>query len=151
QATCDREAVRLVSAALDGDEGAVQRVVEALAEDRATGPDQSPSLVDSPPAVDEPAHDIVERPLPWKGEDPEARARQALVPSPQLLVMVATTPAPSPITVTAAPEDTPGYSRAIACRPDASGRPTWMQATASTEQSGTQMALVTLGDEVWDW
>jgi hypothetical protein len=53
--------------------------------------------------------------------------------------------------VTDAPEGTSGYSRAIACRPDASGRTTWMEATASTEQEGVQTALLTLGEEVWHW
>ena len=148
---CDQAAVRLVSAALDGDDSAIRWVAEALDELPATGTEVSSPAINTSPDLREWERMTAEWPLPWEGEDPEEYAPPAFLPSPQLLVMVSNAPAPSPVTVTFAPEETPGYARAIACRPDAAGRDTWMQATATSKDNGTQTALVMLGDEVWDW
>ena len=69
-------------------------------------------------------------------------------PPAQLLVMVSSAPSPSPISVTQAPEATPGYARSIAVRPDGSGGLTWTQATVTSEE-GLKLAQVTLGSENW--
>jgi len=77
--------------------------------------------------------------------------RPTAPPAPQLLVLVTSEPAPSPLTVTVAPEDSPSYARAVALRPDAAGSLTWSQATASTDRDGTKLALVMLGSDPWQW
>lgn len=151
---CEREAVRLVNAALDGDAGAVNRVVEALAGDGENGPDADVLRPDRAEVADLPGGPetlLAEWPQPWEGDEPQNGGAEAPLAEPQLLVMVSTEPAHSPVTVTEAPADAPGYSRVIACRPDASGRDTWLQATASTEEKRTRTALVLLGEEVWEW
>jgi hypothetical protein len=148
---CDYEAVRLVSAALDGDTGALQRVVEALVDDASVRPDPSGGLVESTEQAPGPELALNEWPLPWEGEDPESRPWEGGLSSPQLLVMVSCDPAPPAVVVTDAPEEMPGYARATTCRPDASGHDTWLQATALTDQKRTRTDLVMLGDEVWDW
>src|SRR5205085_4877502 len=51
---CDREAVRLVSAALDGDTGALQRVAEALVEDRPEASDLASPPPDGPQEAKDP-------------------------------------------------------------------------------------------------
>jgi hypothetical protein len=66
--------------------------------------------------------------------------------SAPLLVLVASEPAPSPVTVTEAPRGRPGYARCMALRPDASGGSTWTQATVSSG-GGPELALVMLGSK----
>jgi hypothetical protein len=70
------------------------------------------------------------------------------LPPGQLLVMVSTAPSPSPVTITQAPEATPGYARAMAVRPDGTGGMTWTQATVTSEE-GLKLAQVMLGGENW--
>jgi hypothetical protein len=72
-------------------------------------------------------------------------------PAPQLLVLVTSSPAPSPLKVTEAPEDAPSYARAVALRPDAGGGATWTQATATSDGTDTKLALVMLGSNLRQW
>ena len=82
---------------------------------------------------------------------PTPAAPPAAPPTPRLLVLVTSGPAPSPLTVTEAPEDAPSYARAVALRPDAEGGATWTQATASNDGTGEKLAMVLLGGEPWPW
>jgi hypothetical protein len=149
--SCDREAVRLVNAALDGDGSAMLAVSAALDEWPAAAPEDSNSSPVAPRNLQRPDLSVAELPLFGPAVQPEAPVAEALSPRPELLVMVSTSPASSPVTVTVAPAETPGFAQAVACRPDAAGRDTWMQATTRTNANGTQTALVMLGDEAWDW
>jgi putative zinc finger protein len=86
-----------------------------------------------------------------RSKDPTAGPQPVAAPPPQLLVLVTSEPAPSPLTVTVAPEDAPSYARAVALRQDAAGSLTWTQATASTDRDGTKLALVMLGGDPGQW
>ena len=82
---------------------------------------------------------------------PTPAAPPAARPTPRLLVLVTSEPAPSPLAVTEAPENAPSYARAIALRPNADGGATWTQATASDDGTGQKLALVMLGSVARPW
>ncbi len=84
-----------------------------------------------------------------EGEQAGTAPHPSALPTPCLLVLVASSPAYSPVTVTEAPVSTPSYARAIAMQPDALGHLTWTQATASDDGTGQKLALIMLGSNPW--
>jgi hypothetical protein len=79
--------------------------------------------------------------------DCEQLAQSEPQPAGQMLVMLTAGHVEDLVTARQAPEETPGYARAAALRPDASGELIWTQAIVSSAQPATVLALRTLADE----
>jgi Putative zinc-finger len=95
--------------------------------------------------------ELVSGPLPASFVDPMAASGGAPIVPGQLLVLVSPERAPSPISVTCASAETPGFARASGVRPDGSGGWLWTEATVQNECAGPERSLVILGSSAWPW
>jgi anti-sigma factor RsiW len=95
--------------------------------------------------------ELVSGPLPQSFIDPdEANGGAPIVPG-QLLVVVSPERAPSPVAVTCASPEAPGFARASAVRPDGKGGWVWAEATVQNECAGPERSLVILGSSGLPW
>jgi anti-sigma factor RsiW len=95
--------------------------------------------------------ELVSGPLPESFVDLQgANGGSPVVPG-QLLVLVSPEAAPSPVAVTCASAEAPGFARASAVRPDGSGGWLWTEATVQNECAGPERSLVILGSSAWPW
>jgi hypothetical protein len=89
--------------------------------------------------------ELVSAPLTELPVEP-AVAREESTADPEgvatLLVLVSGESAPSPVTVTSAAEDVPGFARVSALRLDESEGWTWVESTVARECDGAEQSLV---------